>query len=69
MNFFIFDTDSWNLAIGDNFWVFVVTWLPLTIITTSIYVLTLWLNARRKGKRFHWPWTRQIQQPPAGKIQ
>jgi len=70
MNFFVFDTDSQSILIGRDFWVFVATWLPLTFITAGIFILTLWLDARRKGKRFPWPWTRRSRQPPppAGKI-
>jgi hypothetical protein len=58
MNFFVFDANSNALAMGDNFWVFTATWLPLTAITVAVYVLTLWLDARRKGKPSPWRWAR-----------
>lgn len=66
MNFFVFDAESRGLAMGANFWVFVATWLPLTGITVLIYILTLWLDARRKGKSwFRW----QVRQPLPPKIE
>ncbi len=61
MNFFVFDPDTRNIVIGDDFWVYVVTWLPLTAVTIAIYILTLWLTARRKGKPFRWPWAQPKQ--------
>lgn len=56
MNFFVFNTTSNHITIASDFWVFIATWLPLTFITGAIYVLTLWLDARRKGKAFTWGW-------------
>jgi len=56
MNFFVFDTVSATITIAHDFWIFVATWLPLTFITGAIYVLTLFFDARRKGKPFLWPW-------------
>lgn len=57
MNFFVFDTNAQGLVMGDNFWIFTATWLPLTAITVAVYVLTLWFDARRKGKPSPWQWT------------
>jgi hypothetical protein len=69
MNFFVFDTTTYRITIAHDFWVFVATWLPLTIITAAIYILTLFLDARSKGKKFLWPWTPRPPRPVPGKVQ
>jgi Mg2+ and Co2+ transporter CorA len=69
MNFFAFDTATWRLSIGHNFWIFVATWLPLTLITGAIYILTLLFHARSRGKQFSWPWTHRSPPPMTGKNQ
>lgn len=57
MNFFDFDSKSRQLAIGDNFWIFIATWLPLTFVTAAIYILVLFLSWRKKNKKqFNWRW-------------
>ena len=33
MNFFYFDSDTMKLVIAKDFWIFVVTWLPLALLT------------------------------------
>ncbi len=57
MNFFIFDQERWQIAISDNFWVFIATWIPLTLVTGAVYMIIVWRDARRKGRQFNWPWT------------
>ncbi|KAF2687942.1 hypothetical protein K458DRAFT_294629 [Lentithecium fluviatile CBS 122367] len=56
MNFFIFNPESRNLEISPDFWIFIATWLPLTLITGGIYVLILYIDSRLKRKVFRWPW-------------
>jgi Mg2+ and Co2+ transporter CorA len=68
MNFFVFDTTSQNIAIANDFWIFVATWLPLTAITVAVYIGTLWFVARRKGKQGRWLWTQQNLRPSTGNI-
>jgi hypothetical protein len=56
MNFFIFNPESKRLEISPDFWLFIATWLPLTIITGGIYMLILYIDSRLKRKPFRWPW-------------
>ena len=56
MNFFVFDTDSRTISIANDFWIFVATWLPLTLLTVAIYGLTVLSSSRAKGRKFPWPW-------------
>jgi hypothetical protein len=56
MNFFLFDPKSRQLVISPDFWMFIATWLPLTLLTGGIYVLILYIDARLKRKVFRWPW-------------
>jgi hypothetical protein len=58
MNFFVFDSSSKAIRISNDFWIFVATWLPLTLITGTLYMLIVYLDKRKKGKQFVWPWTR-----------
>jgi len=57
MNFFVFDADARGLVMGDNFWIFIATLLPLTAITVALYVLTHWFDSQRNGKLSPWQWT------------
>ncbi|GLB02242.1 hypothetical protein AtubIFM57258_003584 [Aspergillus tubingensis] len=52
MNFFIFDEDLRQIVIAKDFWVFLATWLPLTLVTGLIYVLIVWFDAWWKRKPF-----------------
>ncbi|GAT22101.1 similar to An11g01260 [Aspergillus luchuensis] len=52
MNFFVFDEDLRQIVIAKDFWVFLATWLPLTLVTGLIYVLIVWFDAWWKRKPF-----------------
>lgn len=52
MNFFVFDTDARQIVIAHDFWIFIATWLPLTLATGLIYVLIVWFDAWWKRKPF-----------------
>ncbi|PWY91787.1 hypothetical protein BO94DRAFT_533242 [Aspergillus sclerotioniger CBS 115572] len=52
MNFFVFDNDARQIVIAKDFWVFLATWLPLTMVTGLIYVLIVWFDAWWKRKPF-----------------
>ncbi|GLA78427.1 hypothetical protein AtubIFM55763_011157 [Aspergillus tubingensis] len=52
MNFFVFDEDLRQIVIAKDFWVFLATWLPLTMVTGLIYVLIVWFDAWWKRKPF-----------------
>jgi hypothetical protein len=56
MNFFLFNPESKQLEISPDFWMFIATWLPLTLLTGGSYVLILYIDARLKRKVFRWPW-------------
>ncbi|KAH7134921.1 hypothetical protein B0J11DRAFT_424563 [Dendryphion nanum] len=56
MNFFLLNPESKRFQISPDFWIFVITWIPLTLVTGGMYVLFLYLHAKRQGQQFHWPW-------------
>jgi len=41
-NFFLFDTSLNILRIANNFWIFLVSWLPLTVFTIALYFTIVW---------------------------
>lgn len=59
MNFFVFDSTHRRIVIANDFWVFLATWLPLTLVTVAIYLFIVWYDARSKQKEPRWPWTRR----------
>ncbi|PYH92926.1 hypothetical protein BO71DRAFT_431468 [Aspergillus ellipticus CBS 707.79] len=52
MNFFDFDDNARKITIAKDFWVFLATWLPLTMVTGLIYVWIMWFDAWWKRKPF-----------------
>lgn len=52
MNFFIFNTDSDGIHIGRDFWVFIATWIPATVVTGLAYLTILWFDSWWKHKKF-----------------
>lgn len=64
MNFFGFDSERMEITIGHDFWIFIATWLPLTLLTGAIYLLVLVLSGRKKnGKQFNWRWNQTSVSP------
>ena len=57
MNFFDFDDATNGIVVGRNVWIFLVFWIPLTVLTYAAYILLRWANAKIDGKVFDWPWT------------
>lgn len=51
MNFFGFDSKSKEITIGNDFWIFIATWLPLTLMTGAIYLLVVLWSFRQKRKK------------------
>lgn len=56
MNFFVFNPVQKRIVIAHDFWIFIATWLPLTLLTAGLYVLIVWLDARSNGKEVRWLW-------------
>jgi Mg2+ and Co2+ transporter CorA len=48
MNFFYFDQERGKIVIAEDFWIFLASWLPLTLITAAIYVVIVSLNRKQK---------------------
>ena len=46
---------------ADDFWIFIATWIPLTIVTGSVLLLILWLTDRKDRKPLTWLWSRESQ--------
>jgi len=65
MNFFLFDQETKKLQVSPDFWIFVATWIPLTLITGGIYMLILFFDSRIKRKPFRWPWQMKPNNFPA----
>ena len=61
MNFFAFDTDAKRIAIGNDFYIFIVLWLGLTLLTGAAFGITYWA----KRKHIPLPWSRKKQLPPS----
>lgn len=59
MNFFVFNQQTRGIEISNDFWIFIATWLPLTLITGTLYMLVVYLDKRRKGQQFFWPWMKR----------
>jgi hypothetical protein len=58
-NFFVFNEKTRKIVIGKDFWVFILTWLPLTLLTGLVYAAVVAADARRKGKPVQWLWARK----------
>jgi hypothetical protein len=56
MNFFVFDQTRRQIIIGNDFWIFIALWLPLTVLTMALYIFIVRLDAHLNGKVFRWPW-------------
>ncbi|PWY68485.1 hypothetical protein BO70DRAFT_432813 [Aspergillus heteromorphus CBS 117.55] len=64
MNFFNFDDEAREIVIAKDFWVFLATWLPLTLATGVVYVLIMWFDSWWKRKPF-----RLFERPEATKVE
>ena len=54
MNLFVFNPQTRRLVIADDFWIFVVTWLLLTLLTFLGYGALLIRNRPRVENDWHW---------------
>ncbi|KAI0009695.1 hypothetical protein F4779DRAFT_617338 [Xylariaceae sp. FL0662B] len=59
MNFFDFDEARRRIMIASDFWIFVVIWAVLTLITVGVFYLTYLRNSRGKGPRAGLPRPRE----------
>jgi hypothetical protein len=50
MNFFVFNTSTNSIKIAGDFWVFIVTWLPLTFVTGFIYWIWYCYSSENRHK-------------------
>ena len=48
MNFFVFDAQARRILVSDDFWKFVVTWIPLTLLTFLGYGLMMLKKQKKK---------------------
>jgi len=58
MNFFHFDPKARRIVIAGDFWIYLATWLPLTLVTIALYSL-MRLNkkeSKEKEKRQEEQW-------------
>ena len=54
MNLFIFNPQTRRLVIADDFWICVVTWVLLTLLTFSGYGVLLIRSRPRGANDWHW---------------
>lgn len=48
MNLFVFEDETSRLKISPDFWIFIVLWLPLTLMTGGVYAF---IKSRPKSKK------------------
>lgn len=61
MNFFVFNGDTKRIEIANDFWKYVVTWIPLTLLTWTFIVFWLrWTRytTRMQGTESFWRFER-----------
>lgn len=54
MNLFLFNTQTRRLVIADDFWICVVTWFLLTLLTLLGYSALVIRNRPRREHGWHW---------------
>ena len=54
MNFFAFNERTARLVIAEDFWIYVATWLPLTMITFLGYVIMVLRRKSCADEVWHW---------------
>lgn len=54
MNFFAFNERTARLVIAEDFWIYVATWLPLTMLTFLGYVIMVLRRKSCEDEEWHW---------------
>ena len=54
MNLFAFNQQTMNIMIADDFWIYIATWIPLTLLTFLCYGLLVLRHKDRAENGWHW---------------
>lgn len=55
MNLFVFNQQTMRIMIAQNFWIYIATWIPLTVFTFLGYRLLVWRQKLRAENGWHRP--------------
>ena len=55
MNLFVFNQQTRRIMIAQDFWIYIATWIPLTVLTFLGYRLLVWRHNLRAENGWHWP--------------
>ena len=53
MNFFTFDPNTMKIVVSEDLWIYIATWLPLTLLTLLAYAVVV-LLVQRPERRWRW---------------
>ena len=53
MNFFTFDSRTMKIVVAEDLWIYIATWLPLTLLTLLGYAVVV-LLVQRPERRWRW---------------
>lgn len=53
MNFFTFNQETMRIVVAEDIWIYVATWLPLTLLTLLGYGVVV-LLVKPPERRWHW---------------
>ena len=54
MNLFVFNQQTMKIMIADDFWIYIVTWIPLTLLTFLGYGVLVLRHKPRAENGWHW---------------
>ena len=54
MNLFVFNQQTMRIMIADDFWIYIATWIPLTLLTFVGYGLLVLRHKPRAENGWHW---------------
>ena len=61
MNLFVFNQDTKRIVIAKDFWIYIATWLPLTLLTFVGYQLVVNLHKPRAEGGWYWQRTKSLK--------
>lgn len=54
MNLFVFNQTTNKIMIAQDFWIYIVTWIPLTALTFLLYGLVVLIHQEPGKSRWDW---------------
>ena len=65
MNFFTFNQHTMKIVIAEDLWIYIATWLPLTLLTLLGYAVVVLLVQRPERR---WRWLRERRGERSGQM-